>query len=301
MFQVCSRPIRATGRCPPTKITGFACPGLAMAENAFNLLITGAGSGLGFAVHQQLGGVAFARGMALDDSRICAAQPFDAIVHCALRVMSPVTTRTCYTYLEDNFLLTEQLLDIPHHKFIYVSTLDVYPRLGRAIGEDEDVDLSTLAGPYSFVKLFSDILVQNRAPNHLVLRTTTQLGTSMRKTTVTWRLLTERGCRLGLSEQSQYNYILQDDVVAFIREALQSDRTGVYNLGSRANVRLADMARELGLVPAFGDELYDVGPVDAKKAASVMSAFARDSRQNVNLFIDALGNQFVGSGSLSST
>ena len=125
MSQVCSRPIPTTGRCLPAKIAGYR----PMAENAFNLLITGTSSGLGLAVHQQLGGVGFVRGIALDDASICAAQPFDAIIHCALRAMSPVTMQTCHAYLEDNFLLTEQLLDIPHHKFIYVSTLDVYPRL----------------------------------------------------------------------------------------------------------------------------------------------------------------------------
>jgi len=269
-------------------------------KNEFNLLVTGAASGLGLAVHRQLGGVPFVRGMGIDDPRICAAQPFDAIVHCALRVMAPVTMRTCYAYLEDNFLLTERLLSIPHHKFVYVSSLDVYPRMGRAVREDEDVDLSTLAGPYSFVKLFSDVLVQNQAANHLVLRTTTQLGTSMRKSTVTWRLLTERGCHLGLSGQSQYNYVLQNDVVAFIRHALRSDRTGVYNLGTQANVRLDDMVRCFGLSVDFGDKLYDIGPVNAQKAATVMSAFARDSRQTVDLFVDALGDRFVGSGRMGS-
>ena len=66
--------------------------------------------------------------------------------------------KTAYGYMADNFLLTQQLVNIPHRKFIFVSTLAVYPPTGRAVPEDEDIDLLPLTGPYAFTKLFSDLI-----------------------------------------------------------------------------------------------------------------------------------------------
>jgi nucleoside-diphosphate-sugar epimerase len=263
----------------------------------YNVLISGAAGGLGSAVHKRLRGTALVRGMSLDDVRIRAAQPFDAIVHCALNSSMPVTMQNCYGYLEDNFLLTQKLLDLRHRKFIYLSTLDIYPRLGRAIAEHEDVDLSSVVGPYAFVKLFSDIMTQVRTSNHLVLRTSTQLGSKMRRT-VTLRLLTEPNCRIELSADSRYNYILQDDVVSFIQLALESDLRGIYNIASRGNVRLREIASSLGLTAQFGNKLYDIGPIDAARAAKLVPAFGRESRQTLNLFIESLGERFAGHGRL---
>src|SRR3954468_11163388 len=103
-----------------------------------NVLITGARSGLGHFAHQALGGIAFMRGMSLDDPQIRAAAPFDAIIHCAVNAAKDVSMKTAYGYMADNLLLTQQLVGIPHRKFVFVSTLAVYPPTGRAVREDED-------------------------------------------------------------------------------------------------------------------------------------------------------------------
>src|SRR5262245_44886439 len=88
-----------------------------------NILVTGARSGLGHAVHSALGGIAVVRGTRLDDPAIQAAAPFDAIVHCAVNAAKYVSMSTAYDYMADNFQLTQRLVDIPHRKFIFVSTL----------------------------------------------------------------------------------------------------------------------------------------------------------------------------------
>ena len=66
--------------------------------------------------------------MSIDDPAIRAAAPFDAIIHCAVNAAKYVSMRTAFGYMDDNFLLTQRLVDIPHRKFIFVSTLAVYPR-----------------------------------------------------------------------------------------------------------------------------------------------------------------------------
>jgi nucleoside-diphosphate-sugar epimerase len=261
----------------------------------FNLLISGTASGLGNAFHRTLGGTPLVRGMSLDDPLIRATQPFDAIIHCAVNTKKPVMMSHAFDYLDDNLLLTQRLLEIPHKRFVYISTLNVYPRLSRPIAEDEDVDLSSLSGPYAFTKLFSELLVREHSDSYLILRLATLLGPVMRPT-VTRRLLTEKWCQVGLSAESRYNYILQSDVVAFVRLALYTDLSGTYNLASREAVTLSDMARQLNLATTFGTKYYDIGPINSMRAAGLMPAFARESWQTINLFIDTLGPAFVGSG-----
>jgi nucleoside-diphosphate-sugar epimerase len=261
----------------------------------FKLLISGTTSGLGNAFYRMLGGTPLVRGMSLDDPLIRAAQPFDVIIHCAVNTTNPVMMSQGFHYFDDNLVLTQRLLEIPHKRFVYMSTLDVYPRLNRPIAEDEDVDLSSLRGPYAFTKLFSELLVREHSDNYLILRLATLLGPVMRST-VTWRLLTEKGCQVGLAAESRYNYILQSDVVEFVRLALDTGLSGTYNIASREAVTLSDVAKQLNLPATFGTKYYDIGPINSMRAAALMPAFVRESWQTINLFIDMLGRAFVGSG-----
>jgi len=262
-----------------------------------NILVTGARSGLGNAVHKALGGIAFVRGTRLDDPAIAAAAPFDAIVHCAVNAAKYVSMSTAYDYMADNFLLTQRLVDIPHRKFIFVSTLAVYPPTGRAVSEDEDVDLMPLTGPYAFSKLFSDLYVQKHAKDPLILRTTTLLGPAIRPSTVL-RALTQRDCRLFLAANSRYNFVMHDDIVDFIVRAMDERICGAFNIGSEGLVMLSDVVDQLGLSVAYGDFHYDIGPVDVRRAGAVHAAFARPSWQTLNRYIDSLGAAYIGQGRL---
>jgi nucleoside-diphosphate-sugar epimerase len=262
------------------------------------LLVTGVRNGLGHAVHHALGGIGFVRGMALDDPVIRAAAPFDAIIHCAVNSAKYVSMATAYGYMEDNLLLTQRLVDIPHRKFVFVSTLAVYPPTGRAISEDEDVDLMALTGPYAFTKLFSDLYVQERANEPLVLRTTTLLGPAIRPSTV-MRALTRRDCQLFLAPASRYNFVMHDDIVDFIVQAMDRGITGAFNIGSEGLVALSSIVDQLELSVRYGEHHYDIGPVDTRKAGARHPAFARPSWQTLNRYIDSLGPAYVGRGRLT--
>jgi nucleoside-diphosphate-sugar epimerase len=262
-----------------------------------NILVTGARSGLGNAVYLAMGGTPFVRGTSLDDPAIKAAAPFDAIVHCAVNAAKAVTMSTAYGYMEDNLLLTQRLVDIPHKKFVFVSTLAVYPSTGKAIAEDEDIDLLPLAGPYAFTKLFSDLYVQNHAVEPLVLRTTTLMGPAIRPNTV-MRALTQRDCQLFLAPHSRYNFVLHEDIVRFIEQAIDNRITGNFNLGSSGLTTLSDIVDQLGLSVRYGNFHYDIGPVDTRKAAALAPAFGMPSWQILNRYIDALGPAYIGRGRL---
>jgi nucleoside-diphosphate-sugar epimerase len=262
-----------------------------------NLLVTGVRSGLGHAVHRALGGIAFVRSMPIDDPAIQAAAPFDAIIHCAVNAAKHVSMRTAFGYLDDNFLLTQRLVHVPHRKFIFVSTLAVYPPTGRAVNEEEDVDLMPLTGPYAFTKLFSDLYVQERASNPLILRTTTLLGPAIRPNTVL-RALTQRDCQLFLAPDARYNFVLHQDIVDFMVRAMDTGICGAFNIGSEGLVILSDIVDQLGLAVRYGNFHYDIGPVDVRRAGALHPAFARPSWQTLNRYIDSLGDAYIGHGRL---
>ena len=261
--------------------------------DAPRLLVTGAASGLGAAVHRALGGTAMTRATPFAD--IEAGAPYDAIVHCAFGSRKLVTPATAYAYLDDNLLLTERLARIPHRKFVFVSSIDIYPLPRQGAKEDDDHDLARLSGAYPFAKLFSDALVRARCPDHLILRPASLLGPAMRPST-TLRVLTERAARVFLHPDSRFNFVLHHDIADFIARAIAEDIRGVFNLASSGSVRLGDMAERLGLAVTFGEHVYDAGEVSNAKIAAIAPAFRRSSAETLNRFIDQLGERFVGTG-----
>ncbi len=259
------------------------------------LLVTGAASGLGAAVHRALGGTAMTRAAPFAD--IAKAAPYDAIIHCAFGSQKLVTPATAHAYVDDNVLLTERLTRIPHRKFVFVSSIDVYPLPRRGAKEDDDYDLARLSGPYPFAKLFSDALVRARCADHLILRPTSLIGRTMRPSTAL-RVLTERGARVFLHPDSRFNFVLHDDIAAFIARAIAEDIRGVFNAAAAGAVRLGDMAERLGLAVTFGEHVYDAGEVSNAKIAAIEPAFRRNSAETLNRFIDQLGERFIGKGRL---
>jgi nucleoside-diphosphate-sugar epimerase len=257
------------------------------------LLVTGTASGLGAAVHGALGGTAMTR--ATPFAEVEAGAPYDAIIHCAFGSQKLVTPATAHVYLDDNLLLTERLIAVPHRLFVFISSIDIYPLPREGAKEDDDYDLARLCGPYAFAKLFSDALVRARCADHLILRPASLLGPAMRPAT-TLRVLTERAPRVFLHPDSRFNFVLHEDIAAFIARALAENITGVFNLASTGSVRLGDMAERLGLSATFGEHRYDAGDVSNAKIAAIEPAFRRTSAETLNRFIDLLGPRFVGTG-----
>jgi nucleoside-diphosphate-sugar epimerase len=262
------------------------------------ILVTGAARGLGFALHKALGGVAFVRGSKAGNVATSESAPYDAIIHCAVNSTKSVRLDDAYSYLQDNFLLTQELLHIPHRRFVYVSSVDVYARgSSTPVRAESNHEVVELPGLYTSTKLFSEALVRERGTRPLILRPTTLMGSVMRPNS-TYRLLTERDCRLFLSPMSRFNYVLHSDIADFVKTCLERDISGVFNTASASELLLGEIAEQLGVTAQFGSYNYDVGLVDQSPAAEICPAFARPSWKTLNLFIDTLGPRFIGKGRL---
>jgi len=264
-------------------------------SGGLNVLVTGARSGLGKAIADHFHGQRVNRGEFDAFRHEYRNERFDAIFHCAFNSAKQVALSGAGDYVYDNLFFTQELLEIPCVKFVYISTPDLYPHWTDERREDTDFDVTALPGIYSFTKLASELAIQRRTKNFLICRPTTFLGPSMRPNT-TLRLLTERNPRLFLRPESRFNYVLHRDVVGFLEVALRRDLTGIYNIACRGTVRLADICDDLGLTPQFGDYLYDIGNVSNAKVASHYAGFTRSSVETLNEFIDKLGHAFIGRG-----
>jgi nucleoside-diphosphate-sugar epimerase len=248
------------------------------------ILTTGADSGLGKFVHRTFGGFAWTRNTTAEQKEVIKREGVDVIVHCAFNSQQKVTSATLYDYFTDNVALTADLTGIPHRKFVFISSVDVYPRTGSDCSETAVVDVNSISTFYGVTKLMSESVVHARCPNHLILRCTTLLGRDARKNSLI-RILDDSPCVLTLAADSRFNYLLHVDVAGFISHCIDNKLGGIYNIASASSVTLAEIAEMANKQVQFGSFRYDVGQVDNRKAANAFPAFKKASLDVIKQFI----------------
>lgn len=252
------------------------------------ILITGTRSGLGKHVIESFGGTSWNRQTSTREKEEIKKDGRGVIIHCAFNSRQSVNSDNLYNYLADNVLLTEELTTIPHQKFVFVSSVDVYPKQPKLHSEDEVIDVNEVNGIYGITKLMSESLVKSHCPNHLILRCVSLLGKHSKKNSLI-RILEEEGCTLTLTSNSRFNYVLHRDVSAFIQLAINKDIQGLYNLASLDYVTLQEVATMLGRQVNFGIYHYDVGDIDNSKILFASSIFNRTSKDVIINFISDKG------------
>lgn len=236
-----------------------------------NFLITGSSSGLGKYLHQNLGGASFNR-KAIKDKEA------DIIIHCAFNRARDINSQNLYQYLADNVFLTKRLTKIPHKKFIYISSIDVYPQSNEKHFEGEVIDIDKVSNMYGFTKLASESLIRNLCPNFLILRCAALLGKDSNENSLI-KISKEARPTLTLSSNSVFNYILHKDVLEFIKLAIGKDLQGIYNLASSKNIALTEVAAMLGKKVDFGNYVYNTGKIENSKITSIFPAFKKTSKE----------------------
>lgn len=248
------------------------------------LLITGVESGLGRYLHECWGGLGLGRRTLNRGLREAGRQGVGVIVHCAGNPAGTVPVPDLPGYLEDNLLLTQRLTELPHRKFVYLSSAAVYAGQGRRCSEGQRLTLAAGMTPYALTKLMAEALVIRAGRRPLILRPTFMLGRYSRLGNLT-RLLAGRPYRLSLAAASSYNVVLHEDVGGFILAALARRLTGVFNLAAGGNITLRRVAALCNPAARFGRVLYRVGMVSNRKARAVYPALAHTSAQNITRFL----------------
>ena len=250
-----------------------------------NVLVSGAGSGLGYYLKKLLNADGFNRATSL--KRVVTNKKYDVIIHCAANSNVGNDDLSTAKFVEDEIILTQHLLEITHGYFIFISSADVYPNKSNC-SENLNINLSDLQDGYSIAKLMSESLVQASSKNILILRPTAMLGTSSRPNSLI-KLFAEDSPQLSLSANSIFNYILHDDVGKFIKRCIEKKIYGIFNLASLDNVSLGDIVQKYQLKNiTFGEYTYKTGIINTSKVIEENPIFSKTSMQVVDYYFNYL-------------
>lgn len=215
-------------------------------------LITGVTRGFGRFAYEELGGFGLTR---QNRHKLSEIKKVDTIIHCAYDKREIIPLKDLKEYLDSNIFLTKELLQIPHRKFIFLSTINVYPPSSKIHRENEKIKLNEVSTIYGLTKLMCEEIIKET--NYLVLRCSGLLG-KYSKNTLT-RIINKE--KINLSENSELNFILYEDVLDFIKK----DKSGVYNIASSENIKLSKLSKILNIPIKFGAHTYQAGNIDNSK------------------------------------
>lgn len=247
-------------------------------------LITGHKSGLGRYLYEYFGGIGFDRNVPADKFEHIRREGVDMIIHYASQPPRTVTLRSLYPFIDDNVLLTERVAGLRHKKFIFISSVDVYPKTTGLHNEEEDISLASITNFYAAAKLMSESIVMKTCPNYLILRCVALLGTYSRQNSLI-KIAQEENPVLTLAASSVMNYVRHSQVADFIKHAVENNLRGVVNVASTENITLASVADLLKKKARFGSYHYRVGDISNRKIAEIFPAYKRTSEDIVREFI----------------
>ena len=231
------------------------------------VLVTGAGSGLGKYIASQIECVAMTRENCQEILSKYKTKPFDLIIHCAFN--STKDTNDYYGLLEDNVFLTRSVSLLPHHKFVFLSSIDVYR------------DESSL---YKTTKLMAESIVKRLTTRTLILRCGAILGETMRKNNFR-KIIEDENPEVSLSGKSTFNYILQEDILSFIKMSYMSKYNGIVDFISSGNVDFKQVADLLKKEVKFGEYTYKTPNLPNQELVEVFPTAALSSEDNIRRYL----------------
>lgn len=249
-----------------------------------SVLTTGTLSGLGRHIFETFGGYSWNRDITDEDRQKLEDCGVDTIIHCAFNSRLPINSNNLYFYLLDNLFLTKKVISIPHDKFVFISSVDVYPRHPNRYCEDEVIDVNQVDGMYGITKLMSESLVRQSCPNFLIIRCSSLLGKYMRKNNLI-KILEDDPCILRLTTHSRLNFVLYPDISNFIQMSIKKDIHGIYNVLSSENITVSEIVEMLRKKVIFGTYFYDVGNIDNSKITAILPKFKKTSKEVIDEFI----------------
>lgn len=254
------------------------------------ILITGTKSGLGKYLHKNIPSLRITRDTSEEEWEKITKEGVGTIIHCAANSSNPKNAEEFSQYVYDNILLTEKLLKIPHHKFIFISTIDVYPKNNVLHNEEEEIESNKIQGVYTSTKYISEVFIQKMSPQWIILRCSALLGEDARKNSMV-RILDEQTPTLTVSANSEFNYILHKDFLKIINEMIRNNVQGIYNCCSNGNITLSEIAKKLKKEVTYGEYYYKTGKIDNSKLRRMIPELEKTSLQVVEEFIQMRKNE----------
>ena len=242
------------------------------------ILVTGTKSGLGAALLDRFGTAALTRED--DPADLKDDNIYDAIIHCAFdHAIFDNNSK-----IRSNLALFDAVRIIPCKRFVYISSIDVYPTPAGRRQEDMPITATRDDNAYRATTIACEARLLADCGQFLILRPTALLGAKARPNSL-MRMRSDPSCKLTLAPESAFNYVLHRQISDFIFSALRNDVTGIFNIASADNISLGEVAQLVNARPEYGKFRYEVGNIDNRKAQSVLTEFARSSRSVIEEFM----------------
>jgi len=236
-----------------------------------DVAVIGAAGGIGKFLAAELGTIPFVRN---DD--VSKLESVRTIIFCAAKAHFETPASMLYSSIEDNLLLLERISRLPHERFVYFSTVDLYPQDGKVHREDEDLQIENTRGGYPAFKLMGEAIVRERCNMPLILRPTSLFGDGMRPNNIS-RLISGHTDDPTLREDASFNCVTYSMIATFIETAIAQDVTGTFNCAATGQVTLGDVAKLAAYGGGFGPHDYQVPIVSNEKVCKVAPVFERTS------------------------
>jgi len=249
-------------------------------------LVTGSASGIGRYLLREFCADGFTRKNSLDDIK---NKKYDLIIHCATNHCRNINSQNIAAVYDDNLFLTHSLTTIadPNTIFIYFSSVEVYPnRTEQIFNEDEILVVDQTLNLYGITKLMGEEIVRRMSKRHLIIRPGLLLGEFMRPNSVSKVIAaTAKPIKISLTHDSEFYVVSYEEVLNFIRIALDRAAWGTYNVLHSEVITLGNVAKIYNSSPEWGAFRYSRPKISNMKSAMLVPSLKTLSYQNlVNWF-----------------
>ncbi|MGZ3690554.1 MAG: NAD-dependent epimerase/dehydratase family protein [Pseudobdellovibrio sp.] len=238
------------------------------------ILVTGTSSGLGRFLKEKLKADEIHHAD-IDQNLPGASRPYDIIIHCAF-------TGPQNTEKDENLIYLRKILSIPHNKFIFISSSDVYPQGRLDCNENDEIDLNSLKNVYSQQKKMCEDLIVNNESSYLILRPVSLISKEHMSLNLK-KLISEAQPHLTLTADSSWNFVTYEELYKCI-ELLKSNQ-GVFNVARSSSVRVSEVAQSLRKNPEYGKFQYKVASLNNNKILQFMPELKESSGDFVKKWI----------------
>lgn len=245
-------------------------------------LITGGSSGLGKFLLDFFDGNKYHR-----DSKKKRDQeikrPYKSIIHAAYNTNRSVYSKDYSDYISDTVGLTKKLINIPHRKFIFCSTIDVYPNNSFLGKETDEINLFDIKNLYSLTKLICEKIVLETANNPLILRLGYMVGDDMRNSNVK-RSMSGKRENFSICGSSSFNIITHKQVGKIMLKSFETEQNGILNAACSPSIDLQRICYIRRTEPSFGSYRYESPKVNTNKLTRFMPEMKMSSEDIIRNF-----------------
>ncbi len=240
-------------------------------------LISGTSSGLGKYLFEKITAYKYIR------TGFMPHQSYSKIIHCGWDTSTPTDL---WGYITDALNHAEQLLRFPHKQFIFISSIDVYPKTHRC-NEETNIDPRNIVGIYAQMKFAVEQMVLKYATNPLIIRPAILLGPYTRGS-ISY-IGRNQYANLPVSLNTNYSFTLYDDIL----KVINADLTGIYNVLGNDRMSLRGIVATSMSDPnkwKFGDYEYDCGYISNEKIVKLIPEIDQSAYEKYEIWKKEFAN-----------